>query len=126
MNLYEQRGRQDGRAVQDWGQAEREIRKIEPNQYQQTPNKPTGMKDKMKDMKKSNQQPQQYEIGMVGLGVMGRNLLLNMADHGVPVAGYDKDPPRSRRCGRRRRTATSAARRTSRSSSPCFANRARS
>ncbi len=31
------------------------------------------------------------EIGMVGLGVMGRNLLLNMADHGFPVAGYDKD-----------------------------------
>jgi NAD binding domain of 6-phosphogluconate dehydrogenase/Transketolase, pyrimidine binding domain len=35
---------------------------------------------------------QQYEIGMVGLGVMGRNLLLNMADHGFSVAGYDKDP----------------------------------
>ncbi|MEJ2696499.1 MAG: NADP-dependent phosphogluconate dehydrogenase [Candidatus Sulfobium sp.] len=34
---------------------------------------------------------QQYEIGMVGLGVMGRNLLLNMADHGYAVAGYDKD-----------------------------------
>ena len=32
-----------------------------------------------------------YEIGMVGLGVMGRNLLLNMADHGHSVAGYDKD-----------------------------------
>jgi 6-phosphogluconate dehydrogenase len=32
------------------------------------------------------------EIGMVGLGVMGRNLLLNMADHGFTVAGYDKDP----------------------------------
>jgi 6-phosphogluconate dehydrogenase len=31
------------------------------------------------------------EIGMVGLGVMGRNLLLNMADHGFAVAGYDKD-----------------------------------
>jgi 6-phosphogluconate dehydrogenase len=30
-------------------------------------------------------------IGMVGLGVMGRNLLLNMADHGYTVAGYDKD-----------------------------------
>jgi plasma-membrane proton-efflux P-type ATPase len=30
--LYEQRGRQDGRAVQDWGQAEREIRKDEPHQ----------------------------------------------------------------------------------------------
>ncbi len=34
---------------------------------------------------------QAYEIGMVGLGVMGRNLLLNMADHGFTVAGYDKD-----------------------------------
>jgi 6-phosphogluconate dehydrogenase len=34
---------------------------------------------------------QKYEIGMVGLGVMGRNLLLNMADHGYAVAGYDKD-----------------------------------
>jgi len=40
----------------------------------------------------TNQQPQpRYELGMVGLGVMGRNLLLNMADHGFPVAGYDKD-----------------------------------
>ena len=28
---------------------------------------------------------------MIGLGTMGRNLLLNMADHGFPVAGYDKD-----------------------------------
>ena len=35
---------------------------------------------------------QSHEIGMVGLGVMGRNLLLNMADHGFPVVGYDKDP----------------------------------
>jgi 6-phosphogluconate dehydrogenase len=33
----------------------------------------------------------QFEIGMVGLGVMGRNLVLNMADHGHAVAGYDKD-----------------------------------
>ena len=32
-----------------------------------------------------------YELGMIGLGVMGRNLLLNMADHGFSVAGYDKD-----------------------------------
>jgi 6-phosphogluconate dehydrogenase len=31
------------------------------------------------------------EIGMIGLGVMGRNLLLNIADHGHSVAGYDKD-----------------------------------
>jgi hypothetical protein len=29
--LYEQRGRQDGRAVQDWEQAEREIRKDQPH-----------------------------------------------------------------------------------------------
>ncbi|HVV69334.1 MAG TPA: NADP-dependent phosphogluconate dehydrogenase [Gammaproteobacteria bacterium] len=33
----------------------------------------------------------QAEIGMVGLGVMGRNLLLNMADHNFFVAGYDID-----------------------------------
>ena len=30
---------------------------------------------------------------MVGSGVMGRNFLLNMADHGFSVAGYDKDQP---------------------------------
>jgi len=35
---------------------------------------------------------QRYEIGMIGLGVMGRNMLLNMADHGFAVAGYDNDP----------------------------------
>ena len=34
----------------------------------------------------------QYEIGMVGLGVMGRNFVLNLADHGISVAGYDVDP----------------------------------
>jgi 6-phosphogluconate dehydrogenase len=33
-----------------------------------------------------------YSLGMIGLGTMGRNLLLNMADHGFAVAGYDKDP----------------------------------
>jgi 6-phosphogluconate dehydrogenase len=33
----------------------------------------------------------QYEMGMVGLGVMGRNLVLNIADHGFSIAGYDKD-----------------------------------
>jgi 6-phosphogluconate dehydrogenase len=40
---------------------------------------------------KTAQPQQRYEIGMVGLGVMGRNLLLNMADHGFSVEGYDKD-----------------------------------
>ena len=40
-----------------------------------------------------------YEIGVVGLGVMGRNLLLNMADHGHSAVGYDKDPDRVRALG---------------------------
>ena len=31
----------------------------------------------------------QYDFGMVGIGVMGRNLLLNMADHGFSVIGLD-------------------------------------
>src|ERR1700730_13299361 len=34
---------------------------------------------------------QLYDIGMVGLGVMGRNLLLNLADHGYHVIGLDTD-----------------------------------
>ena len=34
---------------------------------------------------------EQYDFGMIGLGVMGSNLLLNMADHGFSVIGYDKD-----------------------------------
>jgi len=33
----------------------------------------------------------EFDIGMIGLGVMGRNLVLNMADHGYSVVGYDKD-----------------------------------
>jgi 6-phosphogluconate dehydrogenase len=32
--------------------------------------------------------PQGYEMGMVGLGVMGRNLVLNMADPDCSVADY--------------------------------------
>jgi 6-phosphogluconate dehydrogenase len=32
-----------------------------------------------------------FDIGMVGLGVMGRNFVLNMADHGFSVVGFDKD-----------------------------------
>jgi 6-phosphogluconate dehydrogenase len=32
-----------------------------------------------------------FDFGMIGLGVMGRNLLLNMADHGFAVIGFDKD-----------------------------------
>jgi 6-phosphogluconate dehydrogenase len=32
------------------------------------------------------------ELGMIGLGVMGRNFLLNVAGNGFPVAGFDQDP----------------------------------
>ncbi len=34
-------------------------------------------------------QIEQYDFGMVGLGVMGKNLLLNMADNGFAVVGFD-------------------------------------
>ena len=32
------------------------------------------------------------QIGLIGLGVMGRDLSRNMADHGFSMAGYGKDP----------------------------------
>jgi 6-phosphogluconate dehydrogenase len=32
-----------------------------------------------------------YIFGIIGLGTMGRNLLLNIADHNFRVAGHDKD-----------------------------------
>ena len=32
-----------------------------------------------------------FDFGMIGLGTMGRALLLNMADHGFAVAGFDTD-----------------------------------
>lgn len=32
-----------------------------------------------------------YDYGMIGLGTMGANLVLNMSDHGFRVAGYDKN-----------------------------------
>jgi hypothetical protein len=35
------------------------------------------------------QPPEQYAIGMVGLGVMGRNFLLNMADRGTGAGRRD-------------------------------------
>ncbi|GAC1304061.1 MAG: NADP-dependent phosphogluconate dehydrogenase [Mucilaginibacter sp.] len=35
--------------------------------------------------------PDKYDFGMIGLGTMGRNLLLNMGDHGVKGAGFDTD-----------------------------------
>jgi 6-phosphogluconate dehydrogenase len=37
-----------------------------------------------------------YDFGMIGLGTMGSNLLLNMADHGFSVIGYDKNPEKTK------------------------------
>jgi 6-phosphogluconate dehydrogenase len=36
------------------------------------------------------------DVGMVGLGVMGRSLALNLAEHGHSVCGYDKDAAKGR------------------------------
>ncbi|MEJ2040294.1 MAG: NAD(P)-binding domain-containing protein, partial [Desulfosarcinaceae bacterium] len=36
------------------------------------------------------------DIGLIGLGVMGRNFALNMADRGYSVAGYDRDAEKAR------------------------------
>ncbi len=38
-----------------------------------------------------------YDLGLVGLGVMGRNFLLNVADHGFAAAGYDLDGEKVRK-----------------------------
>jgi len=37
----------------------------------------------------------EYKIGVVGLGVMGHNLALNMERNGFPVVGYDLDAART-------------------------------
>ncbi len=37
-----------------------------------------------------------YDFGMIGLGVMGRNFLLNVADHGFSAAGLDLDAEKAR------------------------------
>ena len=38
---------------------------------------------------------QQADIGLIGLAVMGRNLVLNMADHGFTVAVYNRSTERT-------------------------------
>ncbi len=37
-----------------------------------------------------------FDFGMIGLGTMGRNLLLNMADHGFKAIGFDTDPGKAK------------------------------
>ena len=34
----------------------------------------------------------QSQFGMIGLGVMGSNLALNVADHGFRVAAWNREP----------------------------------
>jgi 6-phosphogluconate dehydrogenase len=36
------------------------------------------------------------DIGLVGLGVMGKNLVLNMADHGFPIAVFNRTTEKTR------------------------------
>ena len=36
------------------------------------------------------------QFGMIGLGTMGRNFLLNVAEHGFSGAGYDLDAEKRR------------------------------
>ena len=35
------------------------------------------------------------QIGLIGLGVMGQNLALNIADHGYPIAVYNRTAART-------------------------------
>ena len=52
------------------------------------------------------------DIGLIGLGVMGRNFALNMADHGFAVVGYDRDAEKTRQlekeCSQRHAVYTAA------------------
>ena len=66
-----------------------------------------------------------HELGMIGLGVMGRNMLLNMADHGFPVVGYDKDASQVEALQKEAAAATYTPSPISGISSDCFVGRAR-
>jgi 6-phosphogluconate dehydrogenase len=39
---------------------------------------------------------QEFEIGLIGLGEMGRNLALNIVDHGIPIAVYNRTAEKTR------------------------------
>ncbi len=47
----------------------------------------------------------QYDFGLVGLGVMGRNFILNVADHGFSSMGLDTDDEKSE-CAKRQKELT--------------------
>jgi 6-phosphogluconate dehydrogenase len=44
---------------------------------------------------------QLFDLGMIGMGVMGRNLLLNMADNGFKVIGFNRSPEKLGKAGSR-------------------------
>lgn len=43
-------------------------------------------------------------LGIVGLGTMGANLALNLADHDIAIVGFDRDPQRAASLPSRSRT----------------------
>src|ERR1044072_9260932 len=43
----------------------------------------------------------QCNIGVIGLGVMGQNLALNIESKGFSVAGFDLDPEKIKSCGQK-------------------------
>lgn len=40
----------------------------------------------------------QTDIGLIGLAVMGKNLVFNMRDHGFSVSIYNRTPEKTRNC----------------------------
>ena len=44
------------------------------------------------NLKRTTPEHELFDIGLIGLSVMGRSLALNMADHGFRVAGYNRSP----------------------------------
>ena len=61
----------------------------------------------------------ELDIGIIGLGVMGQNLALNIADHGFSVGGWDAWPDRS--TASRRKAAGEPRARRSRRCPSCVA-----
>ena len=68
--LYEERGRQDGRAVQDWGQAEREIRKDEAKKAESTPDAKAEPKPEVKTAPASSAKKKILVTGLILLAIL--------------------------------------------------------
>jgi len=68
--LYEERGRQDGRAVQDWGQAEREIRKDEAKIAESKPDTKAEPKPEVKAAPASSMKKKILVAGLILLAIL--------------------------------------------------------